>query len=222
MSEKTDDLVAELTRDLPAVHPVARLRVVGLSCVSLWIVAVLANVLLGARAHPSAWNATHFSVTVGLGLAGAGGLLFALASVIPGRDAEVRWGWIAMSIGVLVGVVAAVSGASGSSAGSLDAALRGSVGCVFRSIAIGAFPLAIATAYLARGVPESLGLSTVSVAVGAGAMGAVAVHATCAKMGSLHVLTGHCVVPLLVAAALSWPMAALLRRHSARRAARPN
>jgi hypothetical protein len=208
----TDELVADLARDLGPVRPVARLRVVGLSALALWCAAVgLGWLLDGQRPAPGLWSWGHFAGLAGLGVAGLGGLAASLASAIPGREETLRRARYAMIWGVAAALAAGVSALWGVDSQSY----AGSLGCVVRSIALGVAPLLILGWFLARGAVSSQRLASCLALIGSIGLGAVAVQATCPTLTGGHVLLGHTIGPLAVAVVASFPLASVLARGSA-------
>ncbi len=207
----TDELVADLARDLEPVRPVARLRVVSAAALALWGVAVvLAWFLDGHAPEPEAWPWQHFVGLAGLGVAGLGGIVASLANAVPGREPTAKVGLYAMGLGVSAALAAGMSGAWGAGSGSY----QGSLGCVVRSIAIGSAPLLIAGLFVMRGAVSQFRGAACLVLVGSAGLGALAVQATCPTLTGGHVLVGHCVGPLVLAALASLPLAAVWGRSS--------
>ena len=91
---RAEDLIRELARDLDPVDPIARVRTVVAGVGALWFAeAGVGLTVLGLR--PDLVEATLqvrgvAVVFAGLGLAGAGGVIAALAMGVPGREVLAR------------------------------------------------------------------------------------------------------------------------------------
>jgi hypothetical protein len=150
----------------------------------------------------------------GLGVAGLGALVAALASAIPGREQTARAGihvWI-------VGLVAVIGvGAWGVwSAWSVGGqSYSDSLGCVARSIAMGIAPLWIVGMYAVRGAVGPPRLGSALVLMGPVGLGALAVHATCPILTAGHVLLGHYMGPLVIGSLLSFALVYVWAQRSA-------
>lgn len=217
MSERdaARDLIDRLATDLEPVRVIAplplRLGVVLLGAgLAGWLV-LRVHPLRDAVWETFATDATWASVLVGLALAVFGGLLGALASVVPGRETVVRVGAVATGIGLALGV--AVSAAAAVASGADPSGVRGShLMCIPRGACFALLPAAIAFYAAARGWsgrPEV----TVSLALlGTGAFGALLVHLTCPAVEPLHVLCTHTSTPLILAVVLTGALLPLMRR----------
>jgi hypothetical protein len=207
----TEELVADLARDLADVRPVARLRVVGVTALALWGAAVLLGWLIdGQSPAPGRWSLAHIAGLAGLGVAGFGGLAASFASAVPGRDLAARGGRIAAVLGIFVALTVGALGAWGADGQSY----AGSLGCIARSIALAMAPLLIAGIFMARGAVFGLRQASYFALVGSLGLGALAVHATCPTLTGGHVLLGHHVGPLVIAVLASFPLASALARRS--------
>jgi hypothetical protein len=108
---RTEDLIRELARDLDPVEPLPRIRTVTTGVAALWFAAAgIGLTVLGLR--PDLVEATLqvrgvAVVFAGLGLAGVGGVIAALAMGVPGREVLAR---SALAVAILGMVVAAAIG----------------------------------------------------------------------------------------------------------------
>ncbi len=208
----TEELVADLARDLTRVRPVARLRVVGATALTLWGVVVWLGWLIDGHSPALAsWSWGHYAGLVGLGVAGLGGLFASLASAIPGREETADRGRNA----AVLGMVAALAAGACYAWGPDRLSYPGSLGCVARSIAMGIAPLLIVGLFLAGGAVGKLRMASYLALVGSIGLGALAVHAMCPILTGGHVWLGHHIGPLVIATLASFPLASALARGSA-------
>jgi hypothetical protein len=218
MSERaTETLLQELTRELAPVQPVTSLRVVACVLAGVFALAVAASGVLGlplpGLAPGVPWDSASFlAVLLGLGALALGGLVAGLAGAIPGREALAqsgRWlGWAGL------GVCAAAALTWCLSPGALrsDVPLFATLTCFARAAALAAFPALAASIFLARAYERRARMGGVWIWLGAVALGASAVHASCSAGGAPHVLLGHLLEPLAVAALMGALVAPWLRR----------
>ncbi len=212
----TDDLLAELTGDLEAVTPIPPVRRT-LSLVMAGLAAAVAvSAMLGFPAPGFApgipWSSPAFlALFAGLAAVAAGGLAAGLAGAVPGRDAVVRLGVRVAGVGALliVATVIALALQPGGLAPRLP--LAATLACLARAVALAVVPALVACVAVARAFDVRQRSGAVWTCVGAGALGALVVHATCAATGAAHVLLGHVVEPALVAVAIGALLGPLLR-----------
>jgi hypothetical protein len=218
-SRSTEELAQRLVRDLRPVKPIARLRAVGSLVAAVSLVAVVATGWLTGewpRLGEAAFWSDPMTVAVLLGLmvAAAGAVVAALASAVPGREPLARAGWISAgsAAGWAIGWgLWAVAVGESEFAGGL---LAGCAGCFAHALVL-AIPAALAVSfYLSRGAPQHRLIAAAAAAVGAAGFGAATVHATCSAVGSLHLLFGHCLTPIVAGLLFALPLAGLVGRWS--------
>ncbi len=215
MSEdNTKTLIDRLARDLAPVKPIPRLRAALVGIVALWI--LVGGVALAIRglpenlAHVLATNVAFDLVLAGLVLTGVGGLVWALAASVPGREGPANWGRFFAFSGVVLG------------AGLGGFAIRGEIAapsspfasdmiCLGWSGLIALIPGVAAVAYVARAFPTHRGWILAAGAAGATALGAIIVHLSCPYMGFRHLLFAHALAPAIVAIVVTIPMLAVMR-----------
>jgi hypothetical protein len=209
------DLIDRLATDLQPVRVLAPLplRLAGVllgACLAACLVLAVYP-LRDALWETFASNATWASVLVGLALAGVGGLLGALASVIPGREKAVWAGAVAAGVGLTlsVGASAAAVLASGADASGVTGS---HLMCIPRGACFALLPAAVAFYAAAKGWSGRPGITVCLALLGAGAFGALLVHLTCPATSPLHVLCTHTSTPLILAAALTAALLPLMRR----------
>jgi hypothetical protein len=213
----SEQLIEQLSRDLAPVRPVPPLRAVGLALVGVWLAGVALSHWLGgaglrltdpgSRADP-----LFLGVFLGLGLAGAGGCLAAVARAVPGCERLARAGLTTLGVGffaaLCIGVLAWLRSPTGTSPAGVAA-------CTAHAAVLALAPAALAFAWLARAWEPRPTLGAWVAGLAAAALGASAVHAACLQGEALHVLLGHAVGPGLVAAGLAVAGRIWLVRRSA-------
>ena len=216
-ADRTQALIAALARDARPVRPVPALRW-QIACVAATAagVAALAIAGLGLRplGHPLFASGSPFLwMTVGLGVAGVGGVSSALAFARPGRESA---GWVALGVATVALLTAALVDAQlveGSAAAS-EPIWNGKaeIPCVVASLLFG-LPVAIlATRLAARAAPLRIGLTALVTAGGASALGTLAAHLICRTPGEWHVAVIHALEPIAGTILFAAPLYLLLRR----------
>lgn len=214
----TDELIADLSRDLRPVRPIARPAVAALCVAVGFAVSVtLPGVALRADLAAKLAEAGAF-LLVALGLAGVavGGIASALAAREPGREGVERAGRAVLAIAGAAGPLALLLGHLAGHGGA-EPPLRGDAACLARGFALGALPAALACWLVARGAATRPLAAAAFSGAGAIAAGALAVHLGCGADGTRHVLLAHALAPA-AAALLALPLAPLLARWRRRRA----
>lgn len=205
MAPSTDDLIRELASDLPPVKPLARVRIVVASLLGLSLpVFIWWLTSRGLRHQFEAGEAptlAYLLATAVMLLLAAGGLLFGLTSVIPGREKEARAGRRLFGAGLGVGVVLFflywLSGGS-----PIVETLASSRSCARGSLLL-AIPAGLVVAYYVyRGAARSLPVALAASFTGAAGVSALMVHLTCAHPDPFHMVLGHALAPLYGGVAL--------------------
>ena len=213
-AERTDDLVARLARELRPVRRVESLPR-ELACVAAAALALVAAVVSARGLRPEGLGAApgdlpFLAVALGLGAAGLGGVLAALALARPGRE-DAAWSAAlagAIALG-LSGAISAVGFPAGPDAGSDSG---GETACLVFAFVL-ALPLALlASRRASRAAVLHLAATALLVGTGAMALGTLAAHLTCRTPGAWHVVFGHSVAPLQGGLVLALPLYGLLRR----------
>ncbi len=144
------------------------------------------------------------AVGIGLAVVALGGIVAALAMVIPGREATVRAAFAAIALGTLVAVGIGGTFSLLGDLGSLPdklaeetGKLSGSFPCFSISIVISIAPLAILAVFAGRGVMRHPFALASCAALGGVGFGAFVVHLCCGVDGILHMLLGHALAPFL-------------------------
>ena len=214
--ERSEELIRELAQDLEPVRPLPPLRFVVGGLLGLWgLVAAVGVVVLGARPDlTEAWLGRGGVAFVfgGLGLAGAAGLVAAVALGVPGRERLVRASVLAAGAGMVLA-------AGGGSVLFLESPMpwNGSgwsadFGCLAVAMAVGVLPAAGIVAFAGRAAPFRPFVLVVAAAASAAALGTVAAQTSCPMPDLRHLFTGHVLAPAAGALVLTTPLLVALRR----------
>jgi hypothetical protein len=190
----TEEIVARLADDLAPVRPVASLGVQALA---------VAAAFAASAAIAAAWLGVHPLDALGRGVVsaalfgalawiGAAGVALALAARVPGREHLARGGAIGTALGVAT-VLALTLTAPLTAAETLA---QGGTPCFPRSLALAIPCGALAALFSARGAPWRPRAAGIGVGLGAVALGALLVHASCPSQSPVHWLTAHALLPL--------------------------
>jgi hypothetical protein len=219
-SQTTEQLVVELARHLAPVRPVRRLRVV-FAGILVTAAAVAAAVLaLRGVATPflgsPGMRPVFAALAAGMGLLGAGATVAALAQSVPGREAALRAGLLAASVGILLvgGVVLLMRSASPGP--PLAVPVSADLGCLLWAAGVGIVPAFAALWFIAQAAPHRPGFSVLVAAVGAVALGSLATQLSCPYVGLRHLILGHVLAPVsggLVVAVLLGSLLGRLQRR---------
>ena len=213
-TDSTDALLDRLTSAAQPVCRIPRLRVaVGLILLLRSAVAILFAYSHGLRsdlgevvAHGVRFNA------VGIGLLGVGlgGVIAALAQVVPGRESTAR-----KAVFVVLVASALVIGISSLLHFAFEEAVvesqPGPLGCFLISCGLSIVPLAVLAVVARRGVMQHPFIVAICAALGGVGLGAFVVHLCCGVDAFLHVFFGHAAAPFFGALLLVPLLRASLR-----------
>ena len=211
MSGPTKPWLNELVRDLKPVHRIPSLRTIGAGVVAVWLASIAVEWAVGGIAPefgPVALGGDpgFLVVLAGLGIAAVGVTLGALASAVPGREDEARLamrsGLAGLALACAGGVWATLDGGPA----TLELALGDSVSCLVRASLLGLAPAIITCAFLSHTCTRRPYAGAGASVLGAVALGAILVHATCRAEDPLHMLLGHSLAPLWVVLAVTLPL----------------
>jgi Negative regulator of sigma F len=213
----TEERIRELVRDLKPVHRIPRLRSVLGAAVALVVVAAALHAGLGGpglRPLPEpAARLAYLCVLVGLIGSMSGALVGGLAAAVPGRGRAARAGFWGAGTGLALATAVAAAGIVAQGHGGLAVTWAGSSYCVFRSLVLALGPLLLAGFFIRKTATPHVVAAVAFAVAGAVALGAAAVHGTCASDDPGHWLLGHALPPLAAALVLTLPLALLLRRR---------
>jgi hypothetical protein len=216
VSGSQEDLIRELARDLDPVRPIPRIRTVTAGVVALWFaMAALGLAALGLR--PDLAEATIGTrgvavVFAGLGLAGLGGVVAALAMGAPGREVLAR---AAIALAILGMVVAAAVGTLlvvASPVPEMPVPWSGDLGCLSVAIAVGLLPALGVVWFAGRASPFRPVIVVLAAAAGAAALGAIAAEMSCPHSDMRHLLVAHALAPAAGVLLLTLPLLVALKR----------
>jgi hypothetical protein len=197
----SEALLRELAADLRPVRPIPRLRSI-VAAIALLAFAGAATLLWRKGLRPDlvpvvSGDAIYDAVGVGMVAIGSGALVAGVAACVPGRERTqsraLRWAALGAALAFLVvplGVVAAQRHV-------LRPPEVADLACVVSGLAVSVLAAAASLVFGWRTAPRSLALAAAFAAAGAGAVGAIAVHAVCPSPKASHWLWGHACVPVV-------------------------
>jgi hypothetical protein len=211
---EAEDLIRALARDLHPVHPIPRIRTVTAGVIALWFaVAALGLTVLGLR--PDLAEATIgargvAAVFAGLGLAGLGGVVAALAMGVPGREVLARG---ALAVAILGMLVAAGVGTVLVAMNPVkEATFTGDLACLSVAILVGLLPAVGVVWFAGRAAPLRPVILVLAAAAGTAALGAIAAQASCPHSEMRHLMVGHALAPAVGVLVLILPLLVALKR----------
>ena len=213
---RAEDLIRELARDLDPVDPIPRIRTVVAGVAALWFaMAGIGLTVLGLR--PDLVEATLqvrgvAVVFVGLGLAGAGGVIAALAMGVPGREVLAR---SALAVAILGMVIAAASGTllfATNPVADARVPFTGDLACLTVAMLVGILPALGVVWFAGRTVPFRPLILVLAAAAGTASLGAISAHASCPHSEMRHLLVAHALAPAVGVLLLTLPLLVALKR----------
>jgi hypothetical protein len=199
VSDRVEQLISDLARDVRPVRVLPRLRWVaaGLLAVAALLCAVYVRWGISqGTLMPGSAGLWDFAAICGHLLIGAGGLALALGSCVPGRDRLELRGLIALGLGALVTAMTAISVLALVPLGIGGAWLAGTAECTGKAVAMAAVPALLLARFAAHGAPHRLGRTLVFGAVSMLGLGTLPGHIGCAMPGAVHAVSGHLLVPV--------------------------
>jgi len=217
MSEQqTGELIQELAAELVPVRPIPPMRVVLAGVIGIWLLVAVAGLAILGR-NPALldeladWRGVG-AVFLGLGLAGIGGMVAAIALSIPGREGVVRTalatslGGMALSAGIATALLMR------SPVAALPASWRGDLTCLGIAFGVALLPALGIVWFAGRAAPFRPLMVTLAAAAGTAALGSVVAQAQCPFLDMRHLLVAHVFAPGIGALVLSVPLLIALRR----------
>ena len=223
---QAEDLIRDLARDLDPVHPIPRIRNVIAGVVALWLlIAAMGLTVLGLRPDMAEAVIGARGVAVvfaGLGLAGLGGVVAALAMGVPGREILARG---ALTLAVLGMVVAAGVGTvlfAMNRATEAHVPLTADLACLSVALLVGLLPALGMVWFAGRSVPFRPLILVLAAAAGAASLGAITAHASCPHTEMRHLLVAHALAPAVGVLLLTLPLLVALKRFALERSDQPS
>jgi hypothetical protein len=211
-----EELIRELVRDLGPVRRIPRIRTVMAGVIGLWLaVAAIGLTVLGLR--PDLAEATIgargvAAVFAGLGLAGLGGVVAALAMGVPGREVLAR---AALAVAILGMVAAAAVGTVLVAITPVDHApvsFTADLGCLSVAMLVGLLPAVGVVWFAGHATPFRPVVLVLAAAAGTAALGAIAAQASCPHSDMRHLMVAHALAPAVGALLLTLPLLVALKR----------
>jgi hypothetical protein len=215
--QSTHTLIAELANGLEPVQPISSLRRVLAVLLFVWL-ATGAPVLwwLGLREDlaGTALDTPAFAVILlALAMMAVGGIVSALALCVPGRESTARLGAGLVTLGLLGGIVIALTPLFGAaSPGYLARSLRYDATCLGVASALAIPVIYFLLGFGSRAAAFSPIPTAASAGLGAVAAGAILVHLMCGETCARHLIGSHALAPLLGGLTLAFPSHFFLRR----------
>ncbi len=216
-SQGTSEVIERLTRDVPPVRRIPRLRQALISVTLAWFLAgALALAIRGVR--PDLLQildprSAFMVILLGLGLIALGGVVAALASSVPGREDAAR---VSLALGLGGVLLASVMGGILvlRQAGPVPVAcpFQNDLACFAVACLIALPPALGVLAFVSRGAPYRPLIAVLAGTTGAVALGAMLVHVSCPETSVRHVILSHALAPLGGAMLLTVPFRAALKR----------
>ena len=211
-------LIRELARDLEPVQPIPRIRTVTAGVIALWFaVAAIGLTVLGLRpdlAEAMIGVRGVAAVFAGLGLAGLGGVVAALAMGVPGREVLAR---VALALAILGMLMAAGVGAllfAASSVAEVRVSWTADLACLAVAILVGLLPAVGVVWFAGRTSPFRPVIAVLAAAAGTAALGAVTAQASCPHSEMRHLLVAHSLAPGFGVLLLTLPLLVALKRFA--------
>ncbi len=198
MNSGHEALIQELASELQPVERLSRLRALGAAIVgaALLNACLFLGIPLALGTPVESQTAAELWTLSALLVLASGGLAFALASNIPGRQELERAGLAILVLGVALAAASAPA-LRGAELERIEAAwLAGAGVCTLAATLLAVFPAAILLRFAARAGPFRPAWTLGFGALGALALGAVPVRVACNFQGPLHALVAHSLAPL--------------------------
>jgi hypothetical protein len=221
----TEERIRDLVRDLRPVRPIPPLRTAGAAALGIFLLILAADWLLGGfalrpRTDPAWSDPSYLAALVGLTLLALGATTAALASAVPGREGALRLGVRVAALGMGAAIAGGLWGLARSEVRFSTEELAACVSCMERAVQLGIASSLLACGFIVYAAMRRPSAGAALALIGGVALGAAAVHSTCPSNDALHQLVAHTLAPLVAAAILTLPLAALLRRWQVRADAR--
>jgi hypothetical protein len=211
-----EELIRELARDLDPVRPIPRIRTVMVGVIVLWLaVAAIGLTVLGLRpdlaeATIGAWGVA--AVFAGLGLAGLGGVVAALAMGVPGREVLARAALAAAILGMAAAAAVGTVLVAITPVDHAPSSFTADLGCLSVAMLVGLLPAVGVVWFAGRAAPFRPVVLVLAAAAGTAALGAIAAQASCPHSDMRHLMVAHALAPAVGALLLTLPLLVALKR----------
>lgn len=217
----SEDRIRDLVRELRPVRPIPSLRAAAAAALGIFMLVVAASWFLGGTtlrpATDAAWSDPSFlAALLGLLLVALGATTAALASAVPGREGAQRFGVRVAALGLGVAIAGGLWGLARTGTDFSTDELLACVSCMKRAVQLGIASSLVACGFIVYAAMRRPSAGAALALIGGVALGAAAVHSTCPSNSAHHQLVAHTLAPLVAAAILTFPLAALLRRWRGR------
>jgi hypothetical protein len=184
--------------------------------IALWLaVAAIGLTLLGLRPDLADAMIGVRGVAVvfaGLGLAGLGGVVAALAMGVPGREVLARAALVLAILGMLIAVGVGTLLFAVSPVADTRVSLRADLACLTVAILVGLLPAVAVVWFAGRALPFRPVIAVLAAAAGTAALGAITAEASCPHSEMRHLLVAHALAPVVGVLLLTLPLLVALRR----------
>lgn len=214
----THELIRALSEDLSPVRPIPRLRTMGLVVLGIWLaVSLIGAVWIGIRpdyADVLLMDTGLLAVFVSLGVSGVGGVMAALASAIPGRDAAARAGFFVGAAG-LGGAAAVAFLLILNRPENVGAApFTTHMVCLISACVAASVPSVAALWFAGRAAAMRPVFIVIAAAAGSASLSTIATMTHCSHEDPVHLFLGHVLAPVLGAIVLVAPLLLALRKFT--------
>jgi hypothetical protein len=200
MTRSTEEMIRELSTELPPVKPLGRLRdtvIAGLGIAlpifALWIYNSGLRRQFQRGESPDAIYLLVVCVSL---LIATGGVVAGLAAAVPGREVAYRVGRNIFTLGFALGLLALGYQVASGATSFMDA-LGSSLSCIGGATVLGVPAALFAARFVNRGEAARPPLALAQVSIGGVGFSAAVVHLTCSHPDPAHLVLGHGLAPLM-------------------------
>jgi hypothetical protein len=212
----SEALIRELARDLDPVQPIPRIRTVMAGVIALWFAAAaIGFAVLGLRPDLGEAMIGMRGVAIvfaGLGLAGLGGVVAALAMGVPGREVLARAALALAILGMVIAVGAGTLLFAISPVTDARLLVRGDLACLTVAVLVGLLPAVAVVWFAGRASPFRPVIAVLAAAAGTAALGAITAQGSCPHSEMRHLLVAHALAPAFGVLLLTLPLLVALKR----------
>jgi hypothetical protein len=214
--DASEALIRELARDLDPVRPIPRIRTVVTGVIALWLAAAAIGLTaLGLR--PDLGDALFgvrgvAAVFAGLGLAGLGGVVAALAMGVPGRELLARAALALAILGLLIATGVGTLLFAANPAAEVGLTWTSDLACLAVAVLVGLLPAVGVVWFAGRTLLFRPVMAVLAVAAATAALGAITAEGSCTHSEMRHLLVAHALAPAFGVLLLTLPLLVALRR----------